>query len=782
MTHFREWRCLFDPLSVSVISLFHNHKEISRAYLDYWRRALSGFPNLELLFGDAASTDGTRSLVETSSDLGQCYLFDTNPGFAKGNNFLARKAKGDLLVFLNNDTLPCEGWLDEILALAEARPDLGIVGNLQLSVSTRLVDHAGVFFDCDGKPFHFRPPAGALNRLRWMPVPAVTGACLAVKPALFEKLGGFDEAFVNGYEDTDLCLRARELGESCWVATRSHVWHYVGASPGRHEKEEENKRVFLARWRPQAQQLALWQAPSLAHVPPQPCKHLLHHQTLQLFTPTPQGFQESHSTHRLHPENRWERQSFTLPLGSMNHILPLRLDPSRQTGIIRIGGVSLRSRQTHALLWQAKGEKLGEFCLNAGHSEAIGGRGFAVQSTGEDPQILISIPERFAQHPGQLVISIWIHITTAHSPLHRAAPPHRRGGRGLLVDLWRLTPGGGNGGIKVFVLEILRGLQALPGRTPITCVINPLLRPEISRMLPGADLKVLTEEAYFHGSHAWVQEYNVLYAPVHSTQLGHPGVRQISLVVDLLHRDFPQSLPAAEVFSRERLLVETLAASEYIQCNSRFVAHTLQHHYGLVEDQLLVVYNAVQHRLWQYRRGEAHRGSAPYFIYPANTWKHKNHLRLLEAFRLYRQGPPPHWNLLLTGSKVAGDCEGLPEELPLPEGCTWLGYLEDKDYFPLLAGAGALLFPSLYEGFGIPVLEALDLGVPVLCSNKTSLPEVGGDLVHYLNADSVKDMATAMQAVSSGRLPLPEVSREALSQRFAWEESLSQIRSALACV
>ena len=124
----------------------------------------------------------------------------------------------------------------------------GLVGNLQLDAATGALDHAGIFINLKGKPEHRRtPPRFAFLRPRRRVI-AVTGACVAIRRALWETLGGFDPAFINGCEDVDLCLRAADAGHVNLVAVRSVVRHHISASPGRKLRDEANTRHLVLRW------------------------------------------------------------------------------------------------------------------------------------------------------------------------------------------------------------------------------------------------------------------------------------------------------------------------------------------------------------------------------------------------------------------------------------------------------------------------------------------------------------------------------------------------------
>jgi glycosyltransferase involved in cell wall biosynthesis len=125
-----------------------------------------------------------------------------------------------------------------------------------------------------------------------------------------------------------------------------------------------------------------------------------------------------------------------------------------------------------------------------------------------------------------------------------------------------------------------------------------------------------------------------------------------------------------------------------------------------------------------------------YILYPANFWKHKNHAMLLTAFNIYRETTSgATLKLVCTGAPGLGaeDFREAVRCMGLTDWVVYLGYVHPAEYNFLLRSAFAMVFPSLYEGFGIPVLEAMSAGVPVLCSNVTSLPEVGRDAVLYFD-------------------------------------------------
>ena len=237
-------------MKVSFIFPLFNCLALTQEALASLRRTLPAGLDYEILFVDDGSTDGTRTWLASLTAPCRVVLNEKNLGFAGACNRGAAAATGEHLFFLNNDLVFLPRWFEPMSTLLAA-PDAGLVGNLQLNHRTDALDHAGIFFDPKGKPAH-ETAIPLLARLRgWRDVPALTGACLALRRDVWLRLGGFDEGFKNGGEDVDLALRARMIGLRNRVSVRSTVRHHISASLGRKQRDEENSRRLALRWGPQ---------------------------------------------------------------------------------------------------------------------------------------------------------------------------------------------------------------------------------------------------------------------------------------------------------------------------------------------------------------------------------------------------------------------------------------------------------------------------------------------------------------------------------------------------
>lgn len=234
-------------MHVSIVTATFNRLDLSRQFLDSLERHPPPEP-WDIVWVDDGSTDGTREWLQSlPAPRHRVLLNERNLGYAVGNNRGARLASGDILAFLNNDLVLAPGWFAPMLAALDSDPQAGVVGNVQLNARTGEVDHSGVYYYARGKPTHDRTLPSGPAKIR--PVVAATAACMLMRRERFLQLGGFDERYINGGEDVDLCLRSRAAGWQNLVALDSVVLHHVSASPGRSLHNRRNACLLMRRWR-----------------------------------------------------------------------------------------------------------------------------------------------------------------------------------------------------------------------------------------------------------------------------------------------------------------------------------------------------------------------------------------------------------------------------------------------------------------------------------------------------------------------------------------------------
>ena len=142
-----------------------------------------------------------------------------------------------------------------------------------------------------------------------------------------------------------------------------------------------------------------------------------------------------------------------------------------------------------------------------------------------------------------------------------------------------------------------------------------------------------------------------------------------------------------------------------------------------------------------------------YIHYCANFWPHKNHNRLIKAFEIYTSHhPQSQLELLLTGNPDEfAPIKKIIDKSKCRDRIRFLGHIDQQDLPELYRNSSGLLFPSLFEGFGIPLLEAMHCQCPVACSRNTSLPEIGKDAVYYFDPENPQDIAAAIHKLAEGK-------------------------------
>lgn len=202
----------------------------------------------EVIFVDNGSTDGTAAFLATLGAPFRAVTNERNMGFAHACNQGAGVARGAYLVFLNNDTVPQPGWLAALVGAMTGPLAPAVVG-ARLLFPDDTIQHAGLGFNARDEPVHLlygEPADGAAHRSR--AAPAVTGACLMVERRRFLVSGGFDEEYINGFEDLDFCCRVRREGGTVWYEAGSLLYHFESASDGRYRSDVANYNRFRSRW------------------------------------------------------------------------------------------------------------------------------------------------------------------------------------------------------------------------------------------------------------------------------------------------------------------------------------------------------------------------------------------------------------------------------------------------------------------------------------------------------------------------------------------------------
>lgn len=258
---------------VSIIILNHNGKKNFEVLIPSLDKCVF-YDNYELIIVDNASTDDSISYIEQWKDKLPIKIInnESNESFSAANNKGAKEAAGDYLLFLNNDIKVTDGWLDELLNVAYNEENAGAVGARLVypklpddsinAGKSYMIQHAGVCFrDKIREKLYFIQPYNMGNGKKdYAPIegcierPCVSAAVMLVSKDAFNKVGGFDEKYIYGYEDVDICLKLYKEGYHNYYCADSFLYHYEFGTQERDDDKEVKKRrlhnmeVFKGKW------------------------------------------------------------------------------------------------------------------------------------------------------------------------------------------------------------------------------------------------------------------------------------------------------------------------------------------------------------------------------------------------------------------------------------------------------------------------------------------------------------------------------------------------------
>ncbi|HEY3059495.1 MAG TPA: glycosyltransferase family 1 protein [Chloroflexota bacterium] len=380
----------------------------------------------------------------------------------------------------------------------------------------------------------------------------------------------------------------------------------------------------------------------------------------------------------------------------------------------------------------------------------------------------------------------------------------------IVVDLSLLGPGGQNGGAGLVAVSLVENLSLLRPDLRLTlltasashhelahleservrrlCIVDDAEAPLSARgthtrlkamarhgldwLSPGT--RVRLKQAYHNLRRRRSQSQllrrlapDLVFCPFTSPRV-HDSVPSVSIVYDLQHLTYPEFFDQDQWHYRQHHLRDACRRATRLVCISDFVRKTLVASFPEAAERAVSVplgllasptaggngADSVLTRLGLTSR--------PFVLYPANFWPHKNHAALLEAMRSYRElNPRSELVLVCTGvpNALSSDLQRLADETMPADAVVFAGYVLHGELTALLANCRGLIFPSLYEGFGMPVLEAMAFGKPVLCSRVTNLPDLAGDAAYYFDPTQPEEIRTALAFLEEGGSPVAELVR-----------------------
>ena len=350
------------------------------------------------------------------------------------------------------------------------------------------------------------------------------------------------------------------------------------------------------------------------------------------------------------------------------------------------------------------------------------------------------------------------------------------------LNLLYLLPGE-VGGTETYARELLRGLAAVDAEDQFVVFVSREARDWPLPKHPAMVRVVCPVSARRRASRYWFEQVRFPQLlrhhridVLHSLGYVAPLRRVCPSVVtvpDLNYRAFGNQMPHTRRVALEFFVKHSVRRADRVVTLSEFSAAEILQAFHVQREHVVVIHAAAE----PVREAAATAKDplvdgirTPYIIAFSSRSPNRNIPWLIEAFRKARRGGLAH-QLILVGHRFEGVDGGAPGYDD--SAVRFTGFLADDVLQTVLAQAEMLVFPSVYEGFGLPVLEAMAAGVPVVCSNRGSLPEVAGNAAVFFDPFSTQDLADKLIAVAGDpalRAGLVRRGRENL-KRFSWEKA-----------
>lgn len=254
---------------------------------------------------------------------------------------------------------------------------------------------------------------------------------------------------------------------------------------------------------------------------------------------------------------------------------------------------------------------------------------------------------------------------------------------------------------------------------------------------------------------------------------------QVAVIHDLNFEHYPQDLPfLSRNYYRHYFPKFALKAAQ-IATVSEFSRNDIVTTYGIASDKIDVVYNGVNEKFKPVSRDvknsiqEKYSGGNPYFLFVGMLHQRKNIAGLLKAYEQFRKQSDQKINLIFVGHKKwwSDEMESVFSSMSFKQDVIFLGRQPIDELIKITGSALALMYVSSFEGFGVPILEAMRCGVPVIASNVTSMPEVSGDAAMLIDPFNISSITEAMIKISSDNAYASKLAALGIanSDRFSWD-------------
>lgn len=279
----------------------------------------------------------------------------------------------------------------------------------------------------------------------------------------------------------------------------------------------------------------------------------------------------------------------------------------------------------------------------------------------------------------------------------------------------------------------------------------------------------------------WVdyKSIDIMFCPLFFIAPENCPIPAVASILDVQHEFFPQYFSRQVLADIRKSTADTLSQADGILTISEYSKRTIIEKYHVPADKIAVTYlnsdSVFDVSIAEEKKKELKKViDADYIFYPANTWPHKNHLNLLKAYSILKEKYQTRLKLVFTGDSKQrkNDIDEYIVKNKLDDDIVYLGYLPQEDMPYIFANATVMAFPSVFEGFGIPLVEAMKAKVAIACSECGSIPEVAGDAALYFDAYNPEDIAGKLHQLEiDSKLRAELIQKgEIVAKKYSWQK------------
>ena len=353
---------------------------------------------------------------------------------------------------------------------------------------------------------------------------------------------------------------------------------------------------------------------------------------------------------------------------------------------------------------------------------------------------------------------------------------------------------GGKSGIATYIRNLIRFLQLEDENNQYDLLVArneadliPLTHPNFEKVCSPSFMNQPLINLGWHNAGLDQKKYDLLHIPSYRRIPLIKKTKLVATVHDLAAFSVDAKYDPVRMFFNRSIVPGMIRNADHVIAVSQATKDDLVRKIGYPEEHISVIYSGINHDLFrpQTKRDACdklsmHHGlENPFFVYVSRL-EHpaKNHIRLIEAFEQFKQKHDSAHQLVLAGADWQGAeiIRARAAQSAVKDDIIFLGFVPLKSLPWLYSGCDLMIYPSLFEGFGFPILEALACGASVACSNTSSMKEIARDLIPTFDPTRTAELLLSMETYAGGAETAERVARGIeYANTFTWRKTASQV-------